>query len=633
MYKNIFFLFGVALFFSTRILSQNMGYQQGYFMYPFNPGKQNSLSGSMGELRSNHFHGGIDVRTSGTVGLPILASAQGYVSKVVVTSYSYGNMVHITHPNGYVTVYAHLDKFYGKIASYVLDKQYEKESFELELELPKNFINLQKGDTIGLSGNTGASRGPHLHFEVRDANNRMYNPMLWGFPEIKDNIAPLFDRLAIRCLEKNARVNDAFGRMEFKPIKKNGIYTLNTIEAWGQIGIEIQTHDMMNLTANMMGISYITVWLDDKEILYHDITTYGFEENRYINAKLDYETLMKRGLRFERCYITDGDKLSTYRRHVQKGKIFIKDNRLHEVKIEIADVSGNKSLLQLNIQGKQPEQALYKPYVSKAKIADKIDHELFENILKITTKQMPDAFCRIYSKGKVKLLYPEYYKNGQAIFLHDMRLGVADSIEYNNAIKRTAYTGMIPSAKAFTYVLPGMKINFPAEALFDTLYTQFNHVIDAKGREIFQLNDINIPLFTTPTITLSPKIAKYNEQNSHAYNANRWPLFEGGTWADGSITFKSKHLGKFTVISDSIPPVITPKNKVKNTVYFLISDAQSGIGSFRATLNGNWVLMNYDHKRRLLWSQLQSDQQQFQGDFVLELIDKAGNKKIYQKKY
>ncbi|TAH26016.1 MAG: M23 family metallopeptidase [Cytophagales bacterium] len=608
--------------------------QKGYFQYPFNPGTNQTLSGSMGELRSNHFHGGIDVRTSGTIGLPILAAADGYVSKIIVTSYSYGNTIQITHPNGFITHYAHLDKFYNKIANYTREAQYNIESFEVELNPSKDLLLVKKGDTIGLSGNTGASRGPHLHFEIRDAKNKLYNPLLWGFPEIKDNIAPVFNKIAIRTFDKKSRINDGFGRTEIKPILKNGIYKITPpIQVWGNIGIEIQTYDKMNLASFMMGISYISLRLDNKEIFQHDISTFNFEENKYINVKLDYETLIKKGLRFERCYIADGDKLSTYKNHFNSGKINISDQNNHSVEIVIADIMGNKSILTLNLQGKRPADPIPPTIPKSSKQIVKPSIELFENILKISSIQIQDNFCRIYSKGKVQLIYPDYFKNGQAIYLYDMRKGVADSLEINEKITRTNYIGMIPSGKLYTYILPHMKINFPADALFDTLYTTYEHYLDVQKREVFQFNDQTIPLFSQPTISLTPTIPIENKSRTMGYQANRWPKCEGGTWEGNTLSFKTKYFGKFTVLKDTIPPIITPKPKINNTLYFLVSDGQSGIESFRATLDGKWLLMNFDHKRRLLWSEVKEPQQQIKGDFVLEVKDKSGNIKTFSKTY
>src|SRR5690606_4142631 len=150
-------------------------------MFPVKPGQQNFLSGTMGEIRPNHFHGGIDIKTGAEIGWPIYAAADGYVSRYKASTYGYGNVIYLTHPNGLVTVYAHLDRFAEPIAGYMLRKQYENQSYELELKPEKDIFKFKKGDIIGYGGNTGGSGGPHLHFEIRDSNHTQYNPLRFKF--------------------------------------------------------------------------------------------------------------------------------------------------------------------------------------------------------------------------------------------------------------------------------------------------------------------------------------------------------------------------------------------------------------------------------------------------------------------
>src|ERR1041385_1487560 len=142
-----------------------------FYLFPINPGRINSLTGSMGELRNTHFHAGLDIRTNNSIGMPVRATQRGYISYVSISAYGYGNAIFITHPDGNMSVYAHLDQFKGKIADYILKKQYEQKSFEMALELKPNQFPIAQGDTIALSGNTGGSGGPHLHFEIRNKDN------------------------------------------------------------------------------------------------------------------------------------------------------------------------------------------------------------------------------------------------------------------------------------------------------------------------------------------------------------------------------------------------------------------------------------------------------------------------------
>jgi murein DD-endopeptidase MepM/ murein hydrolase activator NlpD len=172
------------------------------FLFPIMPGQANSLTGNMGEIRGNHFHGGLDIRTKYTTGLPIVASNDGYVWKVIMDSQGYGKVMYIRHPDGFVTLYAHLEDFYIPLAKYIREKQYERQSFQIELILKPDQFPVKKGDLVAYSGNTGSSAGPHLHWEIRDTTDAIYNPLLFGFPEVKDNKAPYVVKIGIRPMSE-----------------------------------------------------------------------------------------------------------------------------------------------------------------------------------------------------------------------------------------------------------------------------------------------------------------------------------------------------------------------------------------------------------------------------------------------
>ena len=146
------------------------------------------LSGNFGELRSNHFHSGLDIKTQQREGLPVYAPADGYVKRIKVSHYGYGKALYLQHPNGYSSVYAHLQSYAGPIQQYVKEHQYNKESFEIELFPESDVLPVKKGQIIAYSGNSGSSGGPHLHFEIRDGASRPMNPMLFGI-EIPDEEA------------------------------------------------------------------------------------------------------------------------------------------------------------------------------------------------------------------------------------------------------------------------------------------------------------------------------------------------------------------------------------------------------------------------------------------------------------
>src|SRR5687768_17785594 len=171
------------------------------YLYPIRPGLPGSLAGTMGELRTTHFHSGIDIRTDNIIGLPVLASKSGYISRVTVSPSGYGNVLYITHPNGHTTLYAHLDKFSGALAKFVLEEQYKRKTANVDLFFQPNEFKVTRGDTVALSGNSGSSGGPHLHFDIRDANNYALNPLqVEEFSEIVDNLPPTIEKIALKTL-------------------------------------------------------------------------------------------------------------------------------------------------------------------------------------------------------------------------------------------------------------------------------------------------------------------------------------------------------------------------------------------------------------------------------------------------
>lgn len=177
--------------FSVALWAQYDGIEKGYYLFPIKPEQTNYLSGTMGELRPGHFHAGLDIKTEGRTGLDVYASADGYVSRIRVGPGGYGNCLYINHPNGTTTVYAHLAEFSDDIANYVLNQHYERKTHAMNLFPKKGQFTLKKGDIIAKSGNTGSSSGPHLHFEIRNIDQEVLDPLRIGFDEVVDDISPV----------------------------------------------------------------------------------------------------------------------------------------------------------------------------------------------------------------------------------------------------------------------------------------------------------------------------------------------------------------------------------------------------------------------------------------------------------
>lgn len=596
----------------------------GYFLFPIKPGQQNFLAGNMGELRPNHFHGGLDIKTEMRIGLPVYASADGYVSRLKVSSFGYGNTVYITHPNGLVTVYAHLDKFNKEIGDFVRQYQYENQQFDVDFALPEGKLPVKKGDIIALSGNSGSSGGPHLHYEIRDAKENLLNPLDFKFTELKDNIPPTFDKIALIATDDKSRVNQEFGRFEFKATKVGANYTIpSKITAWGNVGLQVKVFDKMNGTANSYGVKYIRVYADGKIIFDHDLSTFGFHENRYINVHMDYEALLERGVKFQKCYISDGDKLSTYNRSLGKGLLNLSDGQNHKIEIEIEDSHNNISKLAFNIQSAEPVKGTIVPN-SKATC----DFEVSENVLKIRGKAANNSSAKLYSSNTLYTLTPDYYKNGQAIYLYDLRKGLPDSAALDNKTLHFNFIASIPPGQEKTIRKGNMTVKIPADAIFDTLYLQTNIDTTLEGKESFILGHYSIPLFTGIDVAYEaahPEAIDKRWSYVNIKNKMRGQQHEKGCWIENTISFKTKSFGKFVIVEDSVKPIIKSLGVSGNCIKFTIADSKSGIDSFKATLNGEWILMNYDHKRNLLWSERYDKTVPLKGAFKLEVKDQAGN--------
>ena len=218
--------------------SQNI-YPNDYFVNPLKVPLV--LSGTFGELRSNHFHAGIDIKTQQREGLHVVASANGYVSRINVDLWGYGNAIYITHPNGYTTVYGHLQKFSPTIEKYVKKHQYKKERFTIRLYPKSSELIVKKGETIALSGNSGSSGGPHLHFEIRDVKANILNPMLFGI-KLPDHKKPTIQSAFTYTKDLTSQVNQSNENVQLVlkhqyngDLLANKIYAFGTMESMRMI--------------------------------------------------------------------------------------------------------------------------------------------------------------------------------------------------------------------------------------------------------------------------------------------------------------------------------------------------------------------------------------------------------------
>ena len=600
----------------------------GGYLFPINPGQTNYLAGTMGELRDTHFHGGLDIRTNNQIGVPVRATQDGYISRANISAFGYGLSLYVTHPDGNVSVYGHLDKYKKKIAEFMRREQYRRKSFELDMYFKPNEFPVDKGDTIAFSGNTGASSGPHLHFEIRNGNY-VLNPLKFGFTEIKDNIAPNAQKIALRTLDINSRINDRFGRLEFSLIKKSASEYVFPVPilAHGRIGVELLADDRMNDTRGRCGINYIEMYVDSQMVFSQTIEKVDMEESRGIQALMDYKTLELRGKRFNKLYIDQGNRLDFYTSQ-NEGIISVQGSD-RTVRIVLKDEFGNKS----NASFRLKTNPLTQDMVLPARRPPIIESELLENLLMVTSRTCTDTDkLVVYSNGAMTEMSYTYKGANQRVYLIDLRKALPDSIKTCAGSLVYHFKDMVPSETKYTYYSDWVDIHFPENSLYDTLFLAVNHWVE-KGRETFSIGQRTIPLHKVVFISLKPTLAINPSKNLAVYRRESNGFgYIGGEWNNGKVRFPSRELGEFTFLYDSLPPTISRVRVDSYSARFRIRDGLSGIAYYEANVNGQWLLMAYDYKSGILQSDRLDPKQPLKGDFELKVVDRAGNERIFKQK-
>lgn len=336
-------IFAVCFLVGMITQAQN-NYPQNYFRNPLNI--PINLAANFGAVRSNHFHMGLDIRTNSQENLPVVAAADGYVSRIKVERYGFGNAVYITHPNGYTTVYAHLNKYFDKLDEYVKERQYKDEKWEQDIIFLPDQFPVTKGQLIALSGNTGGSAGPHLHFEIRDTKTEeCINPLLFGFA-IPDNVAPIISGLYWYDRRFSTYEPGANGIA----VKKTGnVYTSNIVQVnSSQISFAIKAVDKANQGFNL-GIYDAELLMDGKLIYHFKIDKVHYNDTRYLNGCIDYTKFVRDKMSIQHLSTLPGMKLKDYSSG-SDGIINIQDNEIHNIEIILKDVKGNTSRLTTKIQ-------------------------------------------------------------------------------------------------------------------------------------------------------------------------------------------------------------------------------------------------------------------------------------------
>ncbi|WP_297797115.1 M23 family metallopeptidase [uncultured Eudoraea sp.] len=518
------------LLFSVLVITGQDKYPQDVFRSPLNIPLV--LAGTFGELRSNHFHAGIDIKTQQRQGLPVHAIGNGTITRIKVGLWGYGKVIYIAHPNGYTSVYGHLQKFAPEIEAFIKKLQYEKKSYEVEVFPDYGDLKVQKDQVIAYTGNTGGSSGPHLHFEIRNSiSEKPTNPLLYGL-EVWDATNPTLVSLFAYPLSANAQVNRSSKKIQIKfNRKRDGSYVADKVYASGTIGFGINTYDRQDLAANKNGVFSVQQIVNGKIYTDYNFESFSFKETRYINTLIDYDHYGKYNRRIQRLFMVPGNRLGIYDQIYNEGKINIKEGLSYNVEIHIKDLANNM----------------------------------------------------------VKLIIPIEGKREQPVILKEE--------------KKTDY--FIIAKQPNNYDLGAAKVYFPANTFYENQYLDLQ-----KGNDTVVIHNNRIPAHKNFTITFD--VSRYSAQDRKelfiARLGKKNKMSYMNTFKRGStFTTRTRNLGTYTLARDTIPPKIRTKNfreKQWLTNYrylsLLISDDLSGIDTYTATLNGVWILMEYEPKTKTL---------------------------------
>jgi hypothetical protein len=549
----------VLFLLGTSALSQN-NIPSDYFSNPLDIPL--ILSGSFGELRSNHFHSGLDIKTQQREGMPVYAPADGYVKRVKLAHYGYGKAMYIQHPNGYSTVYAHLKDYAGAIDKYVKKKQYEKETYEIELFPLRTELKVAKGDIIGYTGNTGSSGGPHLHYEIRDSSSRPMNPLLFGI-EVPDTKNPIVNSIFAYPMGSSAHVNTSEKRVKLRLRRqKDGSLKSENVSAYGKIGFGISSDDQQNGASNKNGVYQIKTTFNGEEKFDIRFEKFSFGETRYLNRYIDYKYFKENKQRIQKLFREKNNPLSIIHSEIENGYVTIEENFTSLYTIEIFDYKGNKTIVHIPIMG-------VKNVIPKTKLNNNSEDYVYAN--EVTSIR----------KGKFNVYLPS-----------------------------------------------------------NSLYEDTSLDIQVRGDTLLLHRDI-VPIHKN--ITISVDASNYSTKDKNKLFLGRLnfkgdPIFNLTYRKGDKLQARTRTFGTYMLILDTTSPKIKASNfktdswiSKNKTLQVKVVDDLSGISSYKATLNGKFILMEYNFKKDVLTYDFSDEITDVtENNFKLIVKDNVGNSATFE---
>lgn len=528
------------------------------------------LSGTFGELRSNHFHSGIDIK--GGIGVPLYSVADGYISRIKIEGGGYGNALYITHPNGYTSVYGHMNEFIPEIETFVKSQQYANEQFDLDIELNSEQFPLKKGDKVGEMGTTGYSFGPHLHFEMRNTQTGApINPLLFGY-QVADDQRPRMHQLKVYALNEQLETQAS---EIYSLVSKHGGYGVRgdtILVDTDQAGFGLKVYDHMTGVSNWNGIYQLDVKLEDSLIYQFEMETFSFNESRYLNAHLDYAEQVTNKAYFNRCYRLPGNRLSIYNNPQEEGVIRLSAKRAKKVEMIASDVAGNKSYFVFWVK-------------QKTEVSETAEGPPYNYFLPYNQESVIDnGSIRVYIPRGA--LYENCYLQYQLVTdrsdnvyssVHKLHNAIFPIHQYYDLAIRPVVLPESLRDKAFIALCGNNIVNYGGEWENGMLKTQ-----------VRTFGDFCIMVDETP-----PTIIPAN--------------------------FKSNLRG-VSRIDFTIRDNFATSGKAKDL-------------QFRATIDGRWVLMKYDAKNDRISHYFDEALESGQHEFRLSLTDAMGNESVFERTF
>lgn len=539
------------------------------------------LSGNFGELRSSHFHAGLDIKTNLTIGKPVYAAADGYVSRLKVAHFGYGKALYLTHQDGFSSVYAHLDRFSPSIQDYIKQTQYKKEQFQLELFPSKDQFIVKQGDLIGYTGNTGSSGGPHLHFEIRDPQSRPLNPLIYGI-QIEDSKRPLPTSLRwYPRSESDLNIEAQAQNLSLTKVNDSE-FIAETLETSGWIGFGLGVYDQQDGSLNKNGVYHIRCALNGslvQEVLFDRIS---FDETKYMNRYMDYRYYQERKQRVQKLFRPSNNPLGILKNLESDGFVEIIPGSSYTFTIELFDFNQNRTLITVPILGG-------------------------ENTLSYNSAKTNEA------------------------------LGSKQSKSIENSIDDWSNLVEIPHTSATSRSEGNFSIFFPKECFYES--TALN--LSVSGEQLYMDKD-QYPLYKPVKITYRGDHLS-TEDLAHAYiarlDAYGKPIHQNTSRQGTQLEANVSKLGQYGVFFDYTPPTITMKTPAEGQWFstakklkVIIKDSESGIADYRATINDRFVLMEYDYKTNTLtydFSDAVVDEAAH--NLKVVVLDNAGNSATFER--